>query len=135
MILVDPCVWSLAFRRPRARVHTSPAVRRLRRLVDEDVPVGIPGIVLQELLSGVRDESEVERLLAALEGFPCRLATRAIHVRAARLWNRCRRGGVAAGSIDCLIAATCEEAGAALLTTDRDFEQIAEHSSLRLLLT
>ncbi len=66
MILVDPCVWSLAFRRPRARVHTSPAVRRLRRLVDEDVPVGIPGIVLQELLSGVRDESEVDPLLPAL---------------------------------------------------------------------
>jgi predicted nucleic acid-binding protein len=62
MILIDTSVLSLAYRR---RIKTSPEpplVQTFRRLVEEDQPIAIPGIVLQELLSGVRTPSEFERL-------------------------------------------------------------------------
>jgi len=132
MILVDTCVWSLAFRRRDASRAEAPAARELRRLIEEDEPVSIPGIVLQELLSGLRDEAQLRKLLGALEGFPCRLASPSHHIAAARLLNRCRSEGVTVSAIDCLIAALCIQTGAALLTTDRDFERIADLSPLRL---
>ncbi len=132
MILVDTCVLSLAFRRRDAVRDEGPAVRELRRLIEEDEPVAIPGIVLQELLSGLRDEEQFRKLLRALKGFPCQLASRNHHIAAARLLNRCRAAGVTASAIDCLIAAVCIETGAALLTTDRDFGHIASLSPLRL---
>ncbi len=134
MILVDTCVWSLAFRRKNRTGDEAPAVAELRRLIESNEPVAIPGIVLQELLSGLREEAQLQRLHRALAGFPCQLASRDHHVAAARLWNRCRAAGVTAAAIDCLIAALCIETGASLLTTDRDFERIADVSPLTLIL-
>jgi predicted nucleic acid-binding protein len=67
-----------------------------------------------------------------MSGFPLLLATRETHVVAAELRSRCRAKGVAAGAVDCLIAAHAIESGAELLTTDEDFKHMAKHTDLRL---
>ena len=132
MIVVDTSVLSLAFRRRAKRGPESPLVRVFRRLVEEDQPVVIPGIVLQELLSGVRGEDDFERLLDILDGFPIAAAARAHHVAAAKISNACRRAGISASTVDCLIAAMAVESKAKLLTADEDFSRMARHCDLEL---
>ena len=67
MILLDTSVLSRVFRRRRM----GPEEQRLQAVVEElmsgDVPLGLPGIVLQEVLSGVRKEkqfADLERVSA-----------------------------------------------------------------------
>ncbi len=55
------------------------------------------------------------------------------HVEAAVLFRFLRQKGVTVrGAVDCIIARSCIELDAELLSPDADFRQIARHSSLRL---
>jgi predicted nucleic acid-binding protein len=107
-------------------------VAELTRLIEEDSPLAIPGIVFQELLSGVRTTDEFRRLEGLLEGFPLLEATRADHRAAAQISNSSRRKGIAAATVDCLIAAQCIGVAGQLFTLDRDFEALAPHCDLKL---
>ncbi len=133
MIVLDTSVLSHVFRRPPARQAASAIVAHFRTLVSEGHPLVIPGVVLQELLSGIRDEVQFERLRDSLEGFPLILAEEADHVEAARLMNLVKRRGIAASSFDMLIAATTIRRQAVLFTLDRDFETLAPLIPLRLM--
>lgn len=135
MILVDTCVWSLTLRRSRPASALSGPAATLRALIDEDEPVAIPGVVLQEVLSGVTEPQTHARLSRALAPFPLMLATRLDHLLAADLANLCRRRGIAWSAPDCLIAAQAIENHAPLLTTDGDFARLAIHCDLQLMET
>lgn len=132
MIVLDTSVLSLAYRRSPGPAMDHPAVRALVQLLDDDAPMALPGIVLQELLSGVKSRGAFRKLDDILSGFPLLLATRTTHVLAAQLRSRCRAKGVTAHTVDCLIGAHAVEADARLLTTDGDFEHIAKHTPVRL---
>jgi len=133
MILLDTSVLSRIFRRQRP----GPAERELRAafeaLLSSDQPVGLPGIVLQEILSGLKSEKQLlelrGKLLAAFAIVP---ATVDDHVQAARLKNGCIARGMNVSSIDCLIAASAIAGGHALFSVDEDFEAIRRHSELEL---
>jgi predicted nucleic acid-binding protein len=132
LIVLDTSVLSAALRKREKVEEESDVATLLKRLVRQDVPLAIPGIVLQELLSGVRTSDQFERLQAVAEGFPVLTAERDHHVFAARVSNACRRAGVAATTIDCLIAAQAIVARGRLLTLDRDFGLMAPHCGLEL---
>lgn len=133
MIVLDTSVLSRVFRRRQHRLYAAEGTPLdLERMIEEDWPLLVPGIVLQELLSGIRDAAEFDRLLAALEGFPVITATIADHLAAASLANSCRAKGIAASTIDCLIAAQTIGAGFSLFTLDQDFLRIATCCSLVL---
>jgi predicted nucleic acid-binding protein len=133
VILVDTSVWSLAFRRLRSESNEPSEARILRELIEADEEIALPGIVLQELLSGIREKAQFERLEEILAGFPLILATQQTHIEAARIANACRSKGIAISVVDCLIAAMAIEHDAQLLTSDRDFAYIVDHCGLRLL--
>jgi len=132
VILVDTSVLSMAFRRKVKTVPEPALVLIFRRLVTEDQPVIVPGIVLQELLSGVRSAEEFERLRDLMEGFPRAFATQESHVSAAKISNTCRQAGVIVSTVDCLIAAMTIECKSQLLTGDDDFLMMAPHCGLQL---
>ena len=132
MILLDTSLLSLAFRRRKTATRPLRAVSELERLIREDMPVRVPGIVLQEILSGVRDELQFKRLRGLMEGFAVLAATAADHVEAARIANACRRTGVLVSAIDCLIAAQSLHANARLFAEDRDFEHMQSVCGLHL---
>jgi predicted nucleic acid-binding protein len=133
LIAVDTSVLSLAFRRiRRSSSPEHPATVRLRRGVERGEPVVVPGICLQELLSGVRTEDQFERLAALMAPFPVLLASRAHHITAARIANACRSSGVAVVAVDALVAALAVQHSARLLTTDDDFARIRPHCALEL---
>lgn len=128
MIVLDSSVLSVVLRRERP----APLAERFARLVEQDAPLGVPGVVLQEILSGVRSEVQFTRLQRALEAFPVLLADTAGHVRAAQISNACRRRGIAASNTDCLIAALTIGLRGELWTLDADFQRIAGCCALRL---
>jgi predicted nucleic acid-binding protein len=133
LILLDTSVLSVAFRRRHRRAPgPSDARTDLERMIEDDLPLAVPGIVLQELLSGVRDLAEVTRLRAVMEGFPVVTATIADHLAGAALANSCRARGIAASTIDCLIAAQALGGSCSLFTLDQDFLRIAACCNLVL---
>jgi predicted nucleic acid-binding protein len=132
VILLDTSVLSAAFRR-RDPDRGHEAVFRLRRMISEDWPLSIPGVVRQELLSGVRTPEEWKRLQDVVEGFPVLLADLEDHFTAARVANACRQRGIASSTVDCLIAAQAIRSQASLFTLDQDFQHIAACCELQLL--
>lgn len=134
MIVLDTSVLSRALRRRRgAGSAADPAAERLAAMLRDNVLLAIPGIVVQETLSGIRRSEDFDALRKRLEPFPLLLATERDHVEAARIINRCTERGLAAGTIDALIAAMTIAADGVLFTLDQDFERIAAVSPLRIM--
>jgi predicted nucleic acid-binding protein len=134
VIALDTSLLSAVFRRRRSSTSPEPRDAVLfRLLVEANEPMFVPGIVLQELLSGTRSAAQRRRLEEVLEGFEVRTASVDDHRTAATIRDDCRQSGVAAAAIDCLIAAQVIREGARLFTLDRDFDRIAAVSNLRLI--
>lgn len=133
MILLDTSVLSRVFRRTRP----GPAEAKFRHTVEAlllaDIPIGLPSIVLQELLSGLRSEREFNELLERLRSsFAIINPTVADHVEAARLRNVCLAKGVNLSGVDCLIAAQTIAGSHELFAADADFSHLSRHAPLRL---
>ena len=133
MILLDTSVLSRVFRRRRPGSADARFQAVVEGLLRADIPIGVPSIVLQELLSGIRPEREFvdlhERLRSA---FAIVHATVADHVEAARLRNVCLAKGLNLSGVDCLIAAVTIAGGHELFAVDGDFTELSRHSALRL---
>jgi predicted nucleic acid-binding protein len=133
LIVVDTSVWSLAFRRRSWPKGVAPGVvKLLQKVTREKQRVVVPGVVLQELLSGVKDPEQGERIKELMEGYPLILATKEQHVEAANISNACRKAGMSAATGDCLIAAQCILLNGVLLTLDDDFKRISGCCGLRI---
>ncbi|MBS0618725.1 MAG: PIN domain-containing protein [Spirochaetes bacterium] len=117
-IIVDTSVWSLTLRRnnPNREVQ-----RLLTRFIEEN-RVLVPGIIKQELLSGIRQPPQFAALVEQLDYFPQLLATNDDHTLAAKFFNECQNAGIQGSHIDFLIVAHAVNHAAAILTTDKDFE-------------
>lgn len=130
--IVDTSVWSIALRRAPGPTDIPPATLALRKFVTEGRPIGLPGIVLQELLSGVRSDAEFDRLREVLSPFGVIYAQEEHHLEAARVFNRCRSKGIATTAPDALIVATVVVERGKLLTCDQDYVHMAKAIDLRI---
>ena len=131
MILLDTSFVSRVFRRSVPSAG-DPAVAAYHRMIEEDVSLFLPGIVAQEVLSGLRPENEFVRMARILEGFALVLAEKSDHLRAAQVFNICARKGISTSAVDCLIAALAIRLSAPLATFDEDFSRIAHHTELMI---
>jgi len=133
VILFDTSVLSRVFRRRRPGAEERRLQVAFGDLMASDVPLGLPGIVLQEVLSGVGSHRQFSdlttKLLAAFAIVPAGVRE---HVEAARLENVCLGKGLDVSGVDCLIAACAIAGSHELSTVDKDFEAIATHAPLRL---
>lgn len=132
MIVLDTSFLSLVFRRPRAADDAATATTLFRDLVAEELPLAVPAVVIQELLSGIRSEKQFDDLRSNLDGLQVLVAEMQQHLLAARIMNQCLDAGITPSSINVLIAAQTISAGRSLLTYDEDFEKIAPHCGLQL---
>lgn len=128
-VLVDTSVWSLAFRR-RDTDLTPPALE-LRELIFEG-RANILGSVRQEILSGIRSDTQFHRLREALRAFPDLTVDARDYERAAEFFNLCRRAGVQGSNTDLLICAIAGRHNMPILTTDKDFHLFAKHVPVQL---
>jgi predicted nucleic acid-binding protein len=128
--IVDSSVWSLAFRRKRP--PEAPEVDLLAGLIRHGEAV-LTGAILQEVLQGIRSDEQFARLEDGLASMPLLSLTRRDYSLAARVWTRCRTGGIQVTPVDAQIAAAAANHDCPVLTTDRDFDRIAAIFPLKLL--
>ena len=128
-VLVDTSVWSLALRR-RQPDPAGPA-SELKELIREG-RAHLIGPIRQEVLSGIRNETQYQRLRDALRAFPDVEIRIDDYEQAAVRFNRCRRHGIQGSNTDFLICAVAERLSMPILTTDIDFRHFAEHIPVRL---
>ena len=109
----------------------SPAGAELRRMVAEAEPFALAGVVVTEVLQGLRREvSRIEHYLSQWDLLePSGFRT---YREAAVIFRSARARGVAFTTADALIAAIALEHRATLFTLDRDFTRIAGIVSLPL---
>ncbi len=129
-IVVDTSVWSRALKKGAS--SAGPQALRLAAMLTQGRPVVLLGVIVQEVLSGIRDASDFEMLKSRLERFPVLDLDRSDYVAAARLMNLCMSKGLRVSAVDALIASACIEHDCALLTCDDDFARIADHCPLQL---
>ena len=133
MILLDTSVLSRVFRRRRPGPAEAKFQQTVEGLLLADIPIGLPSIVLQELLSGIRSEREFNDLFERLRSsFTIVNPAVADHVEAARLRNICLAKGVNLSGVDCLIAAQAIAGSHELFAADGDFSHLSRHAPLRL---
>ncbi|HEX3529324.1 MAG TPA: PIN domain-containing protein [Thermoanaerobaculia bacterium] len=128
-VLVDTGVWSLALR--RRQLSQDSKVLELRELIREG-RAHVIGPIRQELLSGIREKAQFDRLRAHLREFPDLPVRTADHERAAEFFNVCRSRGIQGSNTDFVICAVADRYGMAILTTDGDFPLFAPHLPLQL---
>lgn len=132
-VLVDTSIWSVALRRhgaPLARVERA-AVAEWSALVTEGRAC-LMGPIRQEILSGIRSNSQFALLKSRLEPFPNQAVLDEDYVEAADLFNRCRRQGLSSTPIDLLICAVAIRLKLPVFSLDSDFRNAAQLLPLRL---
>jgi predicted nucleic acid-binding protein len=128
-VIVDTSVWSIALRR-NASESLAP-VQELRHLI-HDHRVQMIGPIRQEILSGIRSESQFSKLRKHLESFPDLPILTEDYVAAAQFFNRCRSEGVQGSNTDFLICALAARNSFSIYTTDKDFELFSKHLEIVL---
>jgi len=128
MVLVDTTVWIDFF-----AAKSTPEVAELERLLNEEEDICTCGIILTEVLQGIRQDEDYRRTLSRFETFLFLPMDRPSFVRAAELYRSLRRRGVTIRKpVDCMIASVAIEHNIALLHNDRDFDPIEAHCGLKV---
>jgi hypothetical protein len=129
MIVVDTTVW-IDFLGGR----DTPFDRHLTTLIEQGAGLALTDLIYCEILQGILDDTQYARTRDLLLAYPIlRVRGLTTFERAANIYRACRkRGFTIRKTADCLIAATCLEAGAELFHNDRDFDAIAKVESLRI---
>jgi predicted nucleic acid-binding protein len=128
-VIVDTSVWSLALRRGAS--ESLAPVQELRHLI-RDHRVQMIGPIRQEVLSGIRSESQFLKLKRHLESFPDLPILTEDYVMTAQFFNRCRSEGVQGSNTDFLICAVAARNRFSIYSTDKDFELFSKHLAIVL---
>ena len=128
-VLVDTSVW-IDFFRGAETAHT----RSLEDCIRERHDLCLCGLVLTEVLQGIREEKDYVRTKRYLERLLYLDSDRSTFDLGATIYRELRRKGITIrNSIDCLIAATVLQHGVRLLEHDRDYQFIDQHYPLNRL--
>jgi predicted nucleic acid-binding protein len=128
VVLVDTTVWVDFF-----LGKTAPQVQILEQFLADGEDICICGVILTEVLQGMRDESEYTRTLSLFDSFLFLPMNRRIFLRAAELYRALRRQGVTIRkAVDCMIASVAIEHTIPLLHNDRDFDPIEKLCGLKV---
>jgi predicted nucleic acid-binding protein len=126
-VLVDTTIWSLALRRRKGSI--SEIEQGLTALLGELIRenrVRLIGPIRQEVLSGIREPAQYERLRRYLRFFPDQPLGTPDYEQAALCSNQCRSRGIAGSEVDFLICAVALDRKWQILTTDADFKSYAK---------
>lgn len=127
-LLVDTSVWSLALRR-KDPAGLSPEERKLKAELAQaiqDGRVAMIGLIRQELLSGIKEQAQFEKVKSALAPFLDEQIDTADHEHAARLYNECRSHRFEVGPVDVLICAVAARRNWQVLSGDSGLNHCLE---------
>lgn len=121
-VLVDSTTWSLVLRRREPDEAVASVIASLVR----HGRVAIIGPIRQEVLSGIKDHAQFQRLRERLRGYPDTEITSDDYVTAASFYNECQRRGIQGSHVDYLICAVAVRNEFSIFTTDGDFARYAK---------
>ena len=128
MILVDTTVW-VDFFTGNQSLH----VELLEKTIDQNGDICICGVILAEILQGIRDQKQylkTKTYLDCLLFLPMNYDT---FIKSADIYRQLRKKGITIRKpIDCMIAAVSLEHQIPLLHNDRDFDAIETHLDLKV---
>ncbi|MGZ8709645.1 MAG: type II toxin-antitoxin system VapC family toxin [Thermoanaerobaculia bacterium] len=124
-VLVDTSIWSLSLRRRSTSGTVSASTAELAALV-QDGRVAMIGAIRQELLSGIKERAQFDRLREHLRAFPDLEIKSDDYEEAASFFNRCRAKGIHGSNTDFLICAVAVRNELAIFTSDGDFPRFAK---------
>ncbi|MGV3278740.1 PIN domain nuclease [Rickettsiales bacterium LUAb2] len=129
MIIVDTSVWIDFFNGFQSKEQQA-----LQKLIMNNEPVAITGIILTEILQGIKDNSTYDKVKESLLAFPIYNPQGTIsYVNMADIFRTLRKNGITVRkTVDCLIATVCIENDFSLLHKDNDFTVIAEYIPLKV---
>lgn len=129
LILVDSSVWIDFF-----KGSSSSEVIEFAGLIASDQSAATTSLVVTEVLRGCSSEREARTVASEMVTLPfLELDGPNDHIEAARLYRQARAAGITVrNTIDLLIATTCIRYEAWLLHSDRDFDQLATCSDLKI---
>jgi predicted nucleic acid-binding protein len=128
MVLVDTTVW-IDFFAARSLSH----VKAFEDLITDKQDICSCGVILTEVLQGIRQDSEYEKTKDLLENLIFLPMVYATFVRSADMCRMLRRKGITIKKpLDCMIASVALENGVPLLHNDKDFRPIERHCGLRV---
>lgn len=125
-LLVDTSIWSIALRRKKLTAREKVLVDELKELI-KNLQVVLIGPVRQELLSGIVDNKQYEKLkkrLSFIEDLPIYTED---YERAALFYNICRAKGIQGSHIDFLICSIAANQKLPIFTLDKDFNIYADY--------
>jgi predicted nucleic acid-binding protein len=129
MTLVDTSVWIDFF-----AARNTAQVKVLESIIDQGEDLCLCGVILTEVLQGIRDDKEhkqTESVLSSLIYLPMDQST---FLLAANLYRTLRSRGITIrNSVDCMITAVCIEHKTVLLHNDKDFDHISGVFGLQIL--
>ena len=129
MVLIDTTVW-IDFFAGRQLPH----VAVLERLIQKREDICICGIILTEVLQGIREKSEFRKTKELFNAMLFLPMPYSVFLGAAEIYRTLRRKGITIrNSVDCKIASVAIENDIMLLHNDRDFALIEKHLSLKVL--
>ena len=128
LVLVDTTVWIDFF-----AAKSAPHVKFLENLIEKKEDICICGIILTEVLQGIKEEKEYKKtkdIITSLLFIPMSYKT---FMRAAEIYRGLRQKGITIRkAMDCMIASAAIEFGIPLLHNDRDFKPIEMHFGLKV---
>jgi predicted nucleic acid-binding protein len=129
MIVVDTSIW-IDF----LRGENSSERALLHRLIEDEEEISITGIIMTEILQGIKDDKKYQITKYYLLEFPIYEPSGInTYIDAARIYRECRNNGKTIRStIDCIIAAICLENDLSILHKDRDYDIIQECIGLKV---
>ncbi|MEI6208870.1 MAG: PIN domain nuclease [Desulfuromonadales bacterium] len=127
MVLVDTSIWIDFFQAPDCETASV-----LTSLIKDHNRVVLCGIVLQEVLQGIRNQNSYDIVRVRLLTFPFVEATRETWLLAARLYRDLRANGITMPPVDVSIAAIAIQHDISLFSRDAHFSEVAKVSGLRL---
>ncbi len=129
MILVDTTVW-IDFFAGRDETHA----QRLEQALKDGEDICVTGVILVEVLQGIRHEREYRKTKDYFESLLYLPMERETFLRSAQIYRSLRKKGVTIRkAMDCLIAASALENDIPLLHNDRDFDPMAKHLGLKII--
>ncbi|MFH2004630.1 MAG: PIN domain-containing protein [Bacteroidota bacterium] len=128
-VIVDTCIWSLALR--RSKETFIPEKEELIQLIDQGRVI-VLGPVRQEILSGIKEPKQFEKLSTHLASFPDHQINSSDYETAASYFNKCKAKGMQGSNTDFLICAVASNNDFSIFTTDQDFTRFKKYLPIKL---
>ncbi|TGN11049.1 type II toxin-antitoxin system VapC family toxin [Leptospira ilyithenensis] len=130
-LFLDSSVWSEAFRRKTKSIKSEDTF--LFHIIRNEDEIFLTGIILQEILTGIKNPKLFEDIKEHLRFFNYLVPSNQDHIFAAKLRNDLAKKGITVATIDVLIAQIAISNDLILATYDSDFTKIANNSKLQII--